>query len=222
MWFALEQVPKPRQEERSGYASGNMESAVITSIQQNFGQQLWYSERSAISAVLHGDLDEDSKQYGYVRWKTGEAPVIFATKAFAARTDHSSVRPVLHTRMASSLSSYVQESALLSRDGAGGLSVMVASKQKWKNGLNGMAVEGWGLDLQWREQRFDRMESESAGLGDEEREKGIEELKQALKHYPNNAHQNNMQLKTLHWEWIRNARLGTLGNFAESAGYSEG
>lgn len=113
---------------------------MIANIQQNLVQQHWNSDNSerkhdastyvctkakpvylkkveVSSTVLRGDLTEANRQLNYANWKTVYAPVMLATKAFGAGIGYSTLRLVVHITMATSLSSYVQDSGRLSRDG---------------------------------------------------------------------------------------------------------
>jgi superfamily II DNA or RNA helicase len=104
-----------------------------------------YCMRKDVSEELAAELEgpfyhsesgtPDEKAQVLERWRAGAPPFLVATSAFGMGVDHPAVRWVVHVGAPSNLVDFVQEVGRVSRDGAGGQSIVLLPPQ-WRPASN--------------------------------------------------------------------------------------
>jgi len=74
-------------------------------------------DRDVLAIGYYGKMKESEKREAYVKWKSGEIPVIVATRAFGLGINKSNVRYVIRNGLPPSISAWAQEFGRAGRDG---------------------------------------------------------------------------------------------------------
>ena len=93
-------------------------SIVYTDFATHVGPIVLALRDRGVNAIgYYGKMKESEKSDAYLRWKTGDVPVIVATRAFGLSINKENVRFVIRNGLPPSISAWVQELERAGRDG---------------------------------------------------------------------------------------------------------
>lgn len=78
-------------------------------------------------SIFHGRLPSDEKKAEYAQWKERTHDIMVATTAFGLGIDEPDIRFVIHTKLPTSMSTFLQESGRAGRDGNAAKSMVITS-----------------------------------------------------------------------------------------------
>ena len=96
----------------------NESSIVYTDFATHVGPIVLALRDRGVNAIgYYGKMKESEKREAYIRWKSGEVPVIVATRAFGLGINKENVRFVFRNGLPPSISAWAQELGRAGRDG---------------------------------------------------------------------------------------------------------
>ncbi len=111
-------VPAKQFADRAAEIVGTAPGIIYTDFIADIGPIVNSLDDLGIKAVgYHGEMDSGSRYESHKRWKSGNAQIIVATKAFGMGIDKADIRNVIHNGVPENVLSWAQEIGRAGRDG---------------------------------------------------------------------------------------------------------